>query len=100
MGSVNEHVVELVPVPVFCITCVSPPVPVQDGGVPEGAVMVHVTFPLGWGSLALAGVAPTVALNESVEPGWAGEGEELEVMVVNELAAATLATPDPPGPVP
>ncbi len=89
VGKVNEQVVELVPVPLPVHDLRVHP-PVHVGEVPEGAVTVHVTFPLGLGSLALAGVAPTVAVNDSVEPGWAGDGEELVVKVVDELAAATL----------
>jgi hypothetical protein len=73
----------------------SPAAPVHVGAVPDGGVMVHSTVPLGCGSLALAGLAPTVALNDRVAPGWAGEGEELEVRMVDDWASPTVMLPDP-----
>ena len=99
MGKVNEHVVVFVPFPVPVICWLSPPWPLHCGAVPDGAVMVHCTLPVGFGSLGLAGLAPTVAMNDSVDPGWAGEGDELEVRTVVESDAMTLMLVFPaPGP--
>jgi hypothetical protein len=98
LAKVNEHVVELVPLPLLagsvCESLFGLP-GLQIGAVPEGGVMVHTTVPCGVGSLALAGLAPMVAVNESLEPGWAGEGVELVVSTVEELASPTVMLPDP-----
>jgi hypothetical protein len=96
-GSVNAHVTELVPVPFPVIWTVSPPAPLQVGFGPEGAVIVHTTAPVGWGSVLIAGLAPMVALNVRVEPGWAGVGDALPATAVDDFAACTvmLAVPLP-----
>ena len=36
---------------------------------PDGAVIDHTTVPLGFGSPATAGLAPTVAVKVSFDPG-------------------------------
>jgi len=71
----------------------------QVGLGPDGAVIDHTTVPVGFRSLATAGLAPTVAVNVSFEPGWAGDGDETSVTVVDDPALPTVIVPVPlPGP--
>jgi hypothetical protein len=71
----------------------------QVGLAPDGAVTDHVTVLLGLGSPATAGLAPIVAVNVNVDPGWAGVGLEVPVTVVDDAALPTVIVPVPlPGP--
>jgi hypothetical protein len=62
---------------------------------PDGAVIVHTTFPVGFMSAATTGLAPTVAVNVSFEPGWAGDGAETSATVVDDPAFWTVIVPTP-----
>ena len=90
------HVAVFVPVPlVGLVICEL----AQVGLGPDGAIIDHTTVLIGFGSPATAGVAPTVAVNVSVDPGWAGEGDDTSVTVVEEAALPTVIAPVPlPGP--
>ena len=62
---------------------------------PDGFVIDHTTVPVGLGSPLTKGFGTTVAVNFSIEPGWAGVGEETSVTVVVEAALPTVMVPVP-----
>jgi hypothetical protein len=66
---------------------------------PDGAVMDHTTGPVGFRSPLTAGLAPTVAVKVSFEPGCAGVGDEISLTEVDDAAFPTVMVPVPlPGP--